>query len=561
MALQGDGNGIVTIPQASASGDFSVILSSVTLSAGTEIIIGDSASSGQFIAVFSGSDAGARIQGFDVTPNYSGTLNEVIKLEVSRVGNTVSMLVDDSPIGSVVVDSNTVFMLDTFFAYNSGSLKGEMLLSGTCLMSGFTGAGDRSYNFEGSGNTLVDTISGENGTLSGFTTGGFVGGGSVFDVAFPPDNYFKRGDVSKQITIPFSGTCTTTGTMEYSYDNSNWFTLDAAPTSTWSGNVVITGQQDIYLRLSDATGTVTTLNKLTATDLNIAVAMSQSNGVTRISNHQPISITGGNPYPMLYKDGAYSELADPTSFAENYGSYWVYLAQWYSEQGIQIGFTNVAVGGTSISAWQQGDTLLNRCETFATDAGGLDLVYTVIGETDSEGSMPQATFESLYSTAAQYLNTTYGATIKAIKFPVGSYLGGITDPSVVAIRAAYDNLIATYSFIEFAGDLSVIDIDKPGGDNLHLKTDQDAIDAFDIIVTAINSSTLNLVATGYPDGTYSAEIYEALNPLSYVETVNVTFSGGTAATPVNLSVGKTAYTRIDGSTPPSTGVTCYGVTE
>ena len=512
-----------------------------------------------FVAIFSGADVGARISGFNLAPNYDGTVGEVVKVEIRRTVNTVESYIDDVLIGSVLVDVGTNFSLDTFFAYNSGSLKGSMALSGFVTMTGFGSV--RTYNTNGSGTTLVDTTSGQNGTLSGFTTGGFVGGGSTFDVTFPPDNYFKRGDVSKQITVPFSGICTTTGTMEYSYDNSNWLTLDAAPTSTWSGNVVVTGQQDIYLRLSDNTGTVTTLNKITATDLNIAVAMSQSNGVTRISNHQPISITGGNPYPMLYKAGVYSELADPTSFAENYGSYWVYLAQWYSEQGIQIGFTNVAVGGTSISSWQQGDTLLNRCETFATDAGGLDLVYTVIGETDSEGSMPQSTFESLYSAAAQYLNTTYGATIKAIKFPVGSYLGGITDPSVVAIRAAYDNLIATYPFIEFAGDLSVIDIDKPGGDNLHLKTDQDAIDAFDIIIAAINSSTLNLVATGYPDGTYAAEIYEALNPLSYIETVNVTFSGGAATTPVNLGVGKTAYTRIDGSTPPSTGITCYGVTE
>ena len=53
MALQGDGNGIVTISQATATGDFSVVFSSIALSAGTDIVLGDNTTSGDFIAVFS----------------------------------------------------------------------------------------------------------------------------------------------------------------------------------------------------------------------------------------------------------------------------------------------------------------------------------------------------------------------------------------------------------------------------------------------------------------------------------------------------------------------------
>lgn len=558
MALQGDGNGIVTIPTATATGDFSIVFDSIKLTqpANAEVIIGDNSANNTFLAIFSPSNVGARLKGFNVSPQYSGSIDEVVKIELARVGTSATLYINDVGVGFVTMDVGLDFVVNTLFSYDSGSLKGSMLLSGVITMTGF--GATRTYNTNGTGTTLVDTTSAQNGTLSGFTTGGFVAGGSIFGVTFPPNNYFKRGDLSKQITVPFSGTCTTSGAMEYSYDNSTWLTLDATPTTTWSGNVIITGQQDIYLRLSDDVGTVTTLNKITATDLNIAVAMSQSNGVTRVSNHQPINILGGNPHPMLYKSGAYSELEDPTSFAENYGSYWVYLAQWYSEQGIQIGFTNVSVGGTSISSWQQGGTLLDRCEDFAIATGGLDLVYTIIGETDSEGSMPKDTFKTLYNASASYLNTTYGCTFNAIKFPVGFYLGGITNPSVVAIREAYDELISENAYINFAGDLSVIDVD--GGDGLHLKTDQQAIDAYNIILTAITSSTFTMVDTGVPDGSYSIKFWN-LNTNLLIEESSVTFSGGAASQLILATIGSDVLAFTAGSNSPVTGIAYDGVTE
>ena len=562
MALQGDGNGIVTIPNASTTGDFSVIFDSVKITnpANAEILLGQAVGASNFIAIFTPSSISARVAGFNTSPRYTGSPDEIVKLEVKRVGTQLSLVVDDVDISTITMDAGLTFELGTFFAYNSGQLKGNMLLGGIVTMTGFGGV--RTYDTEGSGTTLVDTTSGQNGTLSGFTTGGFTVPSGDIAVDFPVSNYFKRGDSNKQIVIPFSGACTTSGIIEYSYDNLIWSVLDATPTGVFSGSVTITGQQDVYVRASDNVGTVVALTKLTATDLNIAIAMSQSNGVTRVSNHQPTNITAGKPIPMLYKAGAYSVLADPTSYAENYGSYWTYIAKWYSDNDILIGLTNVAVGGTSISSWQPASLLLDRCEAFASDAGGLDVVFTVIGETDSEGSMPQATFETLYSTSAQHLFTTYGCDIRAIKFPVGVYLGGITDPSVVAIRAAYDNLINDYAFIKSAGDLSVIDIDLAGGDGLHLKTDAQALEASQIIIAAMEfiESLLNLSAAGYPDGTYSAEFYQATSPLVHIKTESVTFSGGTSSATIPIAASTTVYTRIDGAAPPSTGVTCYGVT-
>jgi len=82
-----------------------------------------------------------------------------------------------------------------------------------------------------------------------------------------------------------------------------------------------------------------------------------------------------------------------------------------------------------------------------------------------------------------------------------------------------------------------------------------------IEVVAI-SSTLNLTATGIPDGTYLAEIWDAgQDPMVRLSVLGLDFSGDTSKTTVDLAVGTLTKTIIDGSNPPETGVLCYGVTE
>ena len=89
------------------------------------------------------------------------------------------------------------------------------------------------------------------------------------------------------------------------------------------------------------------------------------------------------------------------------------------------------------------------------------------------------------------------------------------------------------------------------------------------IVTELESAAvipviINLTATGYPDGTYSAEFWnDSTNPMTRIKVENVTFSSGASSSVMTglVDVGVTVYTRIDGASPPETGVTCYGVTE
>ena len=83
-----------------------------------------------------------------------------------------------------------------------------------------------------------------------------------------------------------------------------------------------------------------------------------------------------------------------------------------------------------------------------------------------------------------------------------------------------------------------------------------------LLVTVATTSTVNLTATGYPDGVYTAEFYEATNPLAFIQSSPVTMTGGVSnGNILEVIEGTTIYTRIDGASPPETGVTCYGVTE
>ncbi|PHS02403.1 MAG: hypothetical protein COA78_21015 [Blastopirellula sp.] len=89
------------------------------------------------------------------------------------------------------------------------------------------------------------------------------------------------------------------------------------------------------------------------------------------------------------------------------------------------------------------------------------------------------------------------------------------------------------------------------------------------IVTELQSapvipSIINLTATGLPDGTYSAELWDdSTDPMTRIKVENITFTSEQGASTLTglVAVGTAIYTRIDTPIPLITGVTCTGVTE
>ena len=485
MALKGDETGSVALGTRVATGDFSVLFSSVTLTdpVNPEIIIGDSSSANSYLAIFTGAIMSGRAAGTTIAPGYDGVSGESIKIEMFRIGGTGGLRVNNVLLNNAVgVGAVT---LDSLFSFNGGSLIGGMLLSGTLSMTGFSG-GDSLYNFEGSGTTLVDSISGVDGTLSGFTTGGFtevVNGISIESVV---EGQPRQRDENNQAVFPIGGPLTGEAptTISYSFDEVNWSVLDSSPDPTsYLGSVTVTGEQIVYVRRDDDTDVTDSILLKAAPCIGIAPA--QSNGVSTIINAQPITIGAGKPTPVMYKNGTFSDLADPTGInlsPGSLGSLWPYIAEKYSDLGIPICLGNVALSSSTIASWDPALANYAKLVEFAADCGGLEYVISIIGETDSFNGTSKTAFKAAFLTTAQYTFDTYGAKTHVVYFPVGLNTG--TTPNVNTIREAYDELIAENDFIVFAGDLAVINISSasnPLNDDLHIRLDPDATIASEII--------------------------------------------------------------------------------
>lgn len=555
MALVFDGTGRVTIPTATATGDFSVTLTmTITNPADAEVVFGDYSTNAHFFATFNGAEVTCRIASTTLAPRYTaGAENDTITVELSRVGSTVTMKVNTVTIATA--SSSSPFVLDTFGTYNSGLFYYTGTLSGVCTMVGFSGAGTRTYNFDtSSGTTLTDTTSGENGTLTGFTTGGFTSSANI-TITSVTDRECRQRDGSNQAVFTIAGTTSATDAIEYRLDGTgSWSTLDASPNgSTFSGNVTITNQQDLEVRISTDTGITDSVSKLTAA-LTICLFW-QSNEAGRGLNNYTVTVGTGNPEPIKWTAaGGFTKADDATGVdGSAAGSIASRLAEKYSDLGIPVCIANVAQGGTSITEWQSGGSYYPRITAFETAVGGISFTTSVGGETDSSNGMSQATMESNLNTLLSSLNTDFGTEHWLTYFPVGSATG--TTTNVNNIRAAFTSVIASNPLCHDGGDLSVIDISSAtngSNDNLHLKLDADLDTAATIRFLKLYGSTAALNITGIPDGSYMT----VLDDVDGVRVMreSLTYASGVSNKDLLIPPGTRLKGYVDdASTPSSNG--------
>jgi hypothetical protein len=557
MALQGDGSGIVTFPTITLTGDFSVS-GTFTYVDATQVMIGNSASGSDFIACFSGGSVRCRIGGGDTGRIDGLSPGQAYSFTYSRVGNAITF----SVVGFADFNGfNTAdFNLGSFLAYNGGALKYSGRLSGVWEIEE-AGVLVRSYDMEQAegSTTLPDSENNQDGTLSGFTTGGFTApAGAGITITSPAEFTGRKADVNGDATFTITGNCDASVTaVEVSTDNITWATLDASPTTTYSGTVTVNGQKTVYVRAANDVADTASVDGITAGV--VIAAWGQSNCAGRGFNNQSY-VVGAGPTPVMYRSGAFSAMQDPTgvdSIAA--GSLWPLIAQRYIDDGIPVIIANVGEGGTSISQWNTIGTLYNRIVSFASAVGGLDLAISIIGETDSAGTT-KADFKSDYLATATAISTNYGCDVHAVKFPVGDSTPNVTRTE---IREAYDELIAENAFIKFGGDLSVVDIDTGiGEDGLHLKTDQHLSEGAAIIEAALFNeiSTLNLSISGIPDGTYKTYLLDQSDNVVYND--NLLFSGGSASVTGLVVAAGTALEgyAIDNESPHVNGAVITGVT-
>lgn len=567
MALQFDGNGEVSIPLYSAAGDFTIGPIRLGITATSSFPMGNSVNSQHNLGFVAG---GATVR-FDIAGVQSSvtgyTAGQTVDVTMSRVGAAVTLNVVEST-GAVAPQqanstSSATLLIDRLGSRNSANLYNG-LMSGTFPMNGGAG-GDRSYNTDqpiGTTN-LPDSISGQDGTLSGFTTGGFDGASSeTITITSIDDYHCIQRDSNGQAVFTIAGSMLLGGTVPTSIEISDndgltWSVLDAAPTTTsFTGSFTVTGQKHLTVRVSNNTDITDRKTFITASAS--IPAWWQSNEAGRGANNQPVTPTVNNPLPIMYKNGVFSPLEDPVGIdGLSAGSTWPLLASLLSSTGMPVCVANVAEGGTSVAKWLKGapENLYQRIMDFHNDVGGFEFTTSIGGESD-EGRT-QAEIETDLNQMVNDLNSDFGTVHYLCYYP--------RQTALMPTKLAFDSVILTNQFCVDGGDLSVIDVSIPSGnDGTHMITDESIEQAGPIRFARITdtstfSSTLNMSVTGAGNDTLDFDFYDR-DTERFIKTESVTFTSDAGVVDFNLPVGTPIGGFYDGLTPPTTGTGFYGVT-
>ena len=393
-------------------------------------------------------------------------------------------------------------------------------------------------------------------------------GAATITVTSIGDYEFKSWDENQQAQFTVSGTIDgSVGPVEVSVDGTNFTTLDSGTSNSFSGVVIVTGQQDITVRLTNDNSVSSTVAGVSA-GLVIVEGPSQSNGDGRGISLQTPTFDPAKPMPIMWKSSSgFEAIQDPTGITpQSAGSMWPHIAKLYSDAGIPVCICNVAQGGTELTQWQPGTSYYGRITNAYNALGGIGIVTTLIGETDSDLGTSTELFKSRYLAIADQLVADFDVLIYATYFPVGDSTGA----GYPAIRQAYDELISENDRIVFGGDLSVIDIDtstSAGNDGLHIKQDADLEQAANIRYAALTAdfSLFSASVSGIPDGSHELIYFEvpdvgSVNLSTPSGVVLGTASSGQISFTADLPMGTKIVAYVPGDNPPNTGGAIYGVT-
>ncbi len=555
MSINFDGNGTVSLPAYAPSGAFTLAITFTYSTTGNDqYVLSTTTNGANYIRCTNGS-LEVRLNFTTFSSFGSYVEGEEITLTISRDGAGDTTISDGTTTSPVQSTTNGTY--NQLGCNQSASIKYDGNVSALSMTGG--GVGDRTYNFNQTpgSTTLPDTVSAQDGTLTGFTTGGFLS--VALSLTSVGDYECKKRDANGEAVFTLSGTKDATDTdIEYSLDNGiTWATLDTPGTATtFSGNVTIKGQKSVKLRFASDHTTTASVQRLTAA-LSI-VAWWQSNTKGSGTFDQTVDVSNSNIIPVMYTDSGFEPLADPCdSGATGGGSVWPRLASFFANKGIPVCIANVAVGGTSITTWIKGapQDYYSRITAAATGMGGANITISIGGESDASGSMNQATMEGHLNDIVGDLAIDLGTKHYLCKFPIGDTTGGNTS-IWNGLKAAYDAVVASNVNCFDGGDLSVIDIDTTtdaGNDGIHLKLTADLNLAAEVIYNAITGSTVDLDLGDIPNGSHRVLFHEAASG-DLIDAQDVTFTSGLASATIPVLVGtevqystfNTANKGIDG---------------
>ena len=391
------------------------------------------------------------------------------------------------------------------YATPSAGIRYNANMVGTMKMSRI--GDDRLYDFSNISiaDTLIDTVSNQNGALRNFTTGGFL---AIKEILLDLDTYRLRRDINGQADFVIKGTIANPAaseTLQYSLDGGSFQTLVATTNGTFNTTVTITDIQDLQIRLvSDNT---ITANATNLKAVFIIYEWGQSNGAGQGENNQVPVVIGDNPLPEMIRvleDGVLSatgvlssgtvtiqDVRDPTTAysvfdtASGNGSTWPYILEQYANRGIPVVLYNIAVGGTGIEQWLRGSTSdpayyqePNELPAIIRNMGNPHFITAYRGEyeiarigaaTPIEERYTQQSIEDLYNLATDQHFADYNCpTFWTIPTTIAT-------SNYVVYKAAMDNVIASNTNAYYGGVIQdVVTLQNDGGvtdDGIHLTTD------------------------------------------------------------------------------------------
>lgn len=361
-------------------------------------------------------------------------------------------------------------------------------------------AGDsRRYNFNTPGAVLVDELNAQDGTLNGFTVGGFV---LNKELRLTLATHLKKRDANGNTMLVVSGEIDNPGVsegVEYSLDQgATWTTLAANVSSIFSVPLVINETHELWVRLTSDNTKVVRAYKVGAA-LIIYTLGAQSNEAGQGENNQVMDELNPNaPIPLMCRvdeggDYMLRVVADPTTSytlfdsAAGNGSQWPAILENYANRGIQVVLYNPAVGGTGIEQWSKGYAgalpaywqTPEQIPPLLAAMGGPNFNIAYRGEYEiarvNSENMDFDYISFWYDKFTNDIFADFGCK------SVWTYPTSIATSNQLVFKAALDSVIANNSNALFGGnmqDVLLLTDQGPGtldpdsvGDSIHVTTD------------------------------------------------------------------------------------------
>lgn len=411
-----------------------------------------------------------------------------------RLNGTTLEFIGSSTLPALSVGVNTDSPLDTPLSVLSGDIIGIHLAQNDGRVGRVAAAAD-SIKWNGGSASDYVTNTDESVVSDGlafeiaFQANGTPSGSTSLTITSPTEQErYKQRNLSNQRSYTVSGSISNLpsgAVVRYSLDGGAYQTLDASPSTTFSGSITVTSTQTVTIDMYDGT---TSYNSQTITLRAVAWILGdgQSNMACRGFNNQSLTLDTGAKTPVALKGSTFGIASDPMGIDSQAAGSWQMeflslLAN--ANKSITYGFVNVAEGGTSVNRWiKSASDLYPRITSAFALTGGFEYAITLLGETDASNSMPQAEAETKYGSFVDDKKADFGIDTYLVNFPKINYPGNDD------IRAAFASLVAGNASCFDGGDLRPLDIANTGGDGVHLQTDAQLSGAANIIYPAVTAS-------------------------------------------------------------------------